>query len=114
MPIDRKEFYKIVQKDHAQCEKAQQVEAEKAQQGSHLAGLRAIELNTYLSVFQGVRDYIGDFDSNICSQKDLAEMKIEVNKIRERFLKLLKDPEYTGRTGEIDAEWAEKAKQEAE
>lgn len=113
MTIDGKEFYKILQKDHASCAAAQKAELKKFQQGSHLARLRATELNTYLAIFQSARDCLMAVDLDTYSQEDLAEIKEGIDNTRKRFQDLLSDPQYTGRTGEIDAEWAKKKKEKS-
>ncbi|MBU1017880.1 hypothetical protein KKA33_02510 [Patescibacteria group bacterium] len=102
------EFYTQLAHDCQLCQAAQAAERQKAQTGDCLAEQRATELNTYLTIFQNIRDELASGDLSIYSQEELADMRLSVDDTRERFVRLLADPQYAGQTGKIFAEWAEK------
>ncbi len=108
--LKKREFYEKVQEYHTLCKEARDAEMEKSRQGSQLAGLRTTELNTYLTIFQATQEYIKEVGLDACSLEEIANMETGFNDARRRFLTLLADPEYTGRTGEVEAEWAKKRK----
>ena len=110
--LKKREFYEKVQEIHARCKKARDAEMAKSEQGSHLAKLRATELNTYLAIFQSIRDFIRGIGPNACPEEDLREMTEEINATKKRFLRLLNDPQYTGQTGKVETDWATKKNKE--